>query len=248
MPETIARAPSVPITIYSPAVLLGVRAMTERDTSSASAVASSELDELKLLMKPHLQILRDRMAISVHDANASCRTLLCTYLKPGYIHIFAFTLQAVSLETQVTFIDTLPVMKIAEGIEDLHDRLRLAIALFSLQRHVIRYCTHWASLPWSPSTLADEHEAILQETGICTPSASRFATVPPSKPVDPAISHHSLDSGRDSRNTAMAGEERVEEIRDEIGVWLSMHEPYEPIVEAGSYDVCSHPHCETRPL
>ncbi|CAL1706406.1 unnamed protein product [Somion occarium] len=237
MPETIARAPSVPITIYSPAVLLGVRAMTERDTSSASAVASSELDELKLLMKPHLQILRDRMAISVHDANASCRTLLCTYLKPGYIHIFAFTLQAVSLETQVTFIDTLPVMKIAEGIEDLHDRLRLAIALFSLQRHVIRYCTHWASLPWSPSTLADEHEAILQETGICTPSASRFATVPPSKPVDPAISHHSLDSGRDSRNTAMAGEERVEEIRDEIGVWLSMHEPYEPIVEAGSYDV-----------
>ena len=50
----------------------------------------------------------------------------------------------------------------------MKDRLRTAMAL--LQNEVVKISEAWGSICWPVDMLADEHEAIIEVTGVCSPT------------------------------------------------------------------------------
>lgn len=178
----VDRSRSLPLTISSPAVFLGIR--STRLEESGCSVSRKELSELSRAMEPHLNLLRLRrhysdISISPHTPPLNKQpTLFCTYLKKGFVHILAFAFA--NSRTSVPdahLLDSLPLELHCEADKDLVDRMRVVIALFTLQRQVVRICDSWSSICWPPDILADEHEAIVEVTGVCSPTPS--ADVPP---------------------------------------------------------------------
>ncbi|CAL1706361.1 unnamed protein product [Somion occarium] len=175
--RTIERAPFLPLTASTPAILLGFRSSNLNE--DGSHVSEEELRKLTLVMAPHLQLLAMFLCFCAtrgrkFNGIPSWATLFCTYLKAGYVHILAFSPDDCSpgFRTITTHVDCLPIARQCRDNEDLQDRVRLAMALFTLQRHIIRVCTHWDDTMWARDGLTEEHEAIVQATGISTEDVS----------------------------------------------------------------------------
>lgn len=189
MPVTIERSHSLPLTISSPAVLLGARAMNL--DNDGQFVSEKEMASLTEAMRPHLNLfssLRHYKDVTIppYAPPIDTRpTLFCTYLKRGFLHILAFTLSAHGVSrVSGHLVDSLPLSLSYATQEDLSNRMRIAVALFTLQRQVVRICDGWNSICWPPSVQIDEHEAIVEVTGVTTPTPSADLPPPPSE-ADP---------------------------------------------------------------
>ncbi|KAF7796103.1 hypothetical protein EIP86_007274 [Pleurotus ostreatoroseus] len=131
------------------------------------------------MMRPHLQVfdsytqyktfVPDNVAIDPRPY------LFCTYIKPGFLHLLTFRLTDQS-DIKAYLIDSLPLALECRGVEDMKNRLRAAMALFTLQKEIVRLCEIWGMISWPAEVLADEHEAIMEVTGICSPTPSE--TIP----------------------------------------------------------------------
>ncbi|KAF7797225.1 hypothetical protein EIP86_008417 [Pleurotus ostreatoroseus] len=130
-------------------------------------------------MEPHIKLFHllrqyDGIIIPPHARIPDMHpTLFCTYLKPGYLHILAFQSRndnegAISAHV----LDSLPLSLVAETDTDLIDRMRVVHALYTLQRQVVRVCEAWNSVCWPQKVQIEEHEAIVDVTGIGTPTPS----------------------------------------------------------------------------
>ncbi|CAL1706369.1 unnamed protein product [Somion occarium] len=179
---TMERASRLPLTASSPGILVGLRSLNMNE--DGNTVSQNEIQRLEAVMRPHLQILTmflrycsRRDGTEVHLPPWAI--LFCTYLKAGYVHVFAFSPEDCSPQFSVitTLVDRLPIARQCRDNEQLEDRMRLAMALFTLQRHVVRVCTHWDDPTWAQDGLIEEHEAVVQVTGISTPSPS-YCDVP----------------------------------------------------------------------
>ncbi|PSS29555.1 hypothetical protein PHLCEN_2v2954 [Hermanssonia centrifuga] len=174
-PVTIHRARNLPLSICSPAVLLGVRTLDMN--SMGSSVSPQEINEITQFMKPHLQLMRlySTYYEKSHPSAQFAPTLLCSLLKAGYLHILSFASgPCESSAPNVQLIDSLPFALQCESEDNLLDRMRIAMALFTLQRHVAKICSEWDDSCWPLEMLADEHECIVDVTGATTPSPSAY--------------------------------------------------------------------------
>ncbi|PSR70906.1 hypothetical protein PHLCEN_2v13220 [Hermanssonia centrifuga] len=172
---TIHRTRDLPLSISSPAVLLGVRSLYM--DSVGSSVTSHEIDDITQLMKPHLQLMRlySTYYQKSHPSAQFAPTLLCLFLKAGYLHILSFasgTCESSALTGQL--IDSLPFALQCQSDDGLLDRMRIAMALFTLQRHIAKICSEWDESCWPRDMLADEHECIVDVTGVSTPSPTAY--------------------------------------------------------------------------
>ncbi|KAK7692924.1 hypothetical protein QCA50_004563 [Cerrena zonata] len=129
------------------------------------------------------------------------------YLKSGRLYILAshpndwmsnFTIST-------SLVDSLPIQRTAQTNDDLGDRLRLAIALFSLQHHVVHVSRQLTNI-WPDDLLVEEHEAIVQVTGICTPNLSE----------DGDSVEETTDKKRERIERVMNGGTLFSEIQDSI--------------------------------
>ena len=140
------------------------------------------------MMRPHLQVfdsytqyktfVPDNVAINPRPY------LFCTYIKSGFLHLFAFRLVE-QTDIKIYLIDSLPLALECRSTEDMKNRLRAATALFTLQKEIVKLCENWGTISWPDEILADEHEAIMEVTGICSPTPTE--TIPEyetgSKPI-----------------------------------------------------------------
>ncbi|THG92556.1 hypothetical protein EW026_g8381 [Hermanssonia centrifuga] len=140
-----------------------------------STVGSDELESLEHIMKPHLEVMAMDAQYSpplpkdTPDYLSGIPVLFCTYLKRGFLHIVAFHF---GMEASPYLVDSLPLTLACETQDDLMDRMRILVALFTLQRHVVRLCSGWDEISW-PQDLVDEaHQWIIEETGFATPNPS----------------------------------------------------------------------------
>ncbi|KAF7796408.1 hypothetical protein EIP86_007585 [Pleurotus ostreatoroseus] len=174
---TIHRCQSMPLTVSSPAVLLGVHSKcTDGD---GSCLTGDDLLSLSKAMEPHLRVFhlhRRHPGVIIPPDTATIpddSTLFCTYVKPGFVHILAFSLANEEDATVAChIIDSLPVVLSCENDEDLLDRMRIVLALFTLQRQIIKICEMWSMICWPADIMDDEHETIMEMTGISTPTWS----------------------------------------------------------------------------
>ncbi|PSS30958.1 hypothetical protein PHLCEN_2v2483 [Hermanssonia centrifuga] len=158
-------------------------------SSAGSTVGSDELESLAHIMRPHLQVMAMHtphpfplLPKDIPDYLSEVPILFCTYLKPGFLHIVAFKFNIGKLESTTTsselgsssayLLDSLPLGLACETQEDLMDRMRILVALFTLQRHVVRLCSGWNKRSWPQDLLDEEHQWIIDETGIVTPNPS----------------------------------------------------------------------------
>ncbi|KAJ3555415.1 hypothetical protein NM688_g2590 [Phlebia brevispora] len=174
---TIERARLLPLTISSPAMLLGVHS-THMDDDGQSVLAKETL-ELCQLMEPHLELFRfvrhcegvvvPPWAPPVDFASA----LFCTYVKKGFVHILEFS-SADTLSARVSHrhLASLPVSLLPETDQHFYDRMRIVFALFTLQRQVIKLCDSWNPIAWPLELQTEEHAAIVKVSGVSTPSPS----------------------------------------------------------------------------
>ncbi|KAF7797231.1 hypothetical protein EIP86_008423 [Pleurotus ostreatoroseus] len=184
MRATVERNHLLPLTITSPAVLLGVRAKYFHN--SGEYVSEDEMGTLINIMRPHLDLfsLLQRYNVIIPSyappINTS-PTLYCTYLKKGFLHVLAFS-RSGDNDTPISghLIDSLPLSLSYNTQEDIIERMRVALALFALQRQAVRICEGWNSICWPNEVLIEEHEIIVEVTGVTTPSPS--ADLPPPNP------------------------------------------------------------------
>ncbi|CAL1711496.1 unnamed protein product [Somion occarium] len=176
---TVKRAAQSPLTISSPAVVLGLR--TTNFDLDGSGISKEELDDLKVVMGPHLRMVD--FALTQDDARASepeawpaWATLFCIYLKAGFVHILAFSL-ASHERVEFCVVDSLPIIPVAKSIADLENRARLAVALFTLEKHVVRFSERWGKFVWSRHLLKEEHDAIIEVTGVFSGPPSKRNSV-----------------------------------------------------------------------
>ncbi|CAL1711510.1 unnamed protein product [Somion occarium] len=208
---TVKRAAQLPLTISSPAVVLGLR--TTNFDPDGFGISKDELDDLKTVMGPHLRMVG--FALTQEDVGASepaawptWATLFCTYLKAGFVHVMAFFLTSHG-RVDVCVVDSLPIIPIAHSVMDLENRARLSIALFTLQKHVVRFSEQWRKFTWPHQLLKEEHDAIVEVSGV----SSRG----PSKP-------HSVHGGDD--DASMTSEFEVndlvlEEVNEKLENWVA---------------------------
>ncbi|PSS37930.1 hypothetical protein PHLCEN_2v222 [Hermanssonia centrifuga] len=153
--------------------MLGVRSFDM--ASNGFVVTTEELNAVVELMEPHLRLMSmyqlqvSKSRNMPSSALGPTGTLFCTFLKAGYIHILAFPASEASYPQ---ILDSLPLTLECRSEGDLRDRMRIAIALFTLQRHVIRICSEWDDAYWSADMLLEEHDCIVDTTGLATPSPS----------------------------------------------------------------------------
>ncbi|CAL1706405.1 unnamed protein product [Somion occarium] len=139
----------LPLTLSSPAVIPGVRSRTF--DCDGSAITNRELDDLKILMAPHLRLVSMVFGGGGNDEDAilpTWATLFAIFLKARVVHMIAFTLLRAEggPVMNACVVDNLPIMIMMNDFKDLEDRLRLAVALFTLQRRVVRFSTHWGDV------------------------------------------------------------------------------------------------------
>ncbi len=147
--------------------------------SVGSSGTPHEIDDITRLMKPHLQLRRLYSTYygKSHPSAQFVPTLLCLFLKAGYLHILSFaslgTCESSSAPT-AQLVDSLPFALQCENEDSPLDRMRIAMALFTLQRHVAKICSEWDDKCWPREMFADEHECIVDVTGVATPSPSAY--------------------------------------------------------------------------
>lgn len=172
---TIERARHLPLTISSPAVLISCHSKDVEGDGDADRISQDEMSALTELMQPHLQLfdLYTRYPAFVPGAIAVDPRpyLFCTYIKPGFLHILAFRHGETNRAAVETYlVDSLPLALDCQTVEDMRGRLRAAMALFTLQNEIVKICEAWGAVSWPAEVLADEHEAIMEVTGICSPT------------------------------------------------------------------------------
>lgn len=229
VPVTIARARDLPLTASSPAVLLGVR--TTHMNEDGSVVTADEIIELAALMAPHLQIHTLGVAQRTPEhyvrnaEDAEPPTLFCTYLKKGFVHILAFTCGGKADDSSCAdpyILDSLPISLRPQGREELLARMRVAMALFTLRRYIVRcLCDSWRHVLWPINVLDDEHASIVEVTGVRTPTAyssSDFGWFVFEELGD-------SDSGAECNQETVEVDENLESWKEnlekEIGAWLA---------------------------
>ena len=175
-PASIRKANVLPITITTPGILLGLRA-TEV-TASQSGISNNELKEITAFSRPHLQALIMHLRYSMRGKEGPISippwlTVFTMYLKAGELHILASYPDdwLSGFHTSTVLVDTLPVQRLCDNADDISFRLRLGIAIFTLQQHVVRVSTHLHHT-WPEDLLIEEHALITCATGISTPTPS----------------------------------------------------------------------------
>ena len=176
-----------------PVLLIGARSQ-DVDSDGSIISKAEEVTLVSSIMHGHLSLFRSILAQvkdQVDEAgrqtlDSSRAFLLCTYLKPRYIHILAFYPAEEDGESPtMKVIDVLPLAMHCRAVEDLKSRMRLAICLFTLQRHVLRLLDPLSDLYWRPGsekqkvTTPDEGE-ILPEDGrgfVCHPNYAEWGGV-----------------------------------------------------------------------
>ena len=173
---SIKRANIVPITLSTPGILLGLRVADM--SNSQSGIGDDELREITALARPHLRALIMHLRYSSRGKEEPISippwlAVFTTYLKAGELHILASCpddwLSGFRIST--VLVDTLPVQRLCNSDDDISSRLRLGIAIFTLQRHVVRISTHLYHT-WPEDLLIEEHALIVRATGISTPTPS----------------------------------------------------------------------------
>lgn len=188
-PVTIDRTRHLPLTITSPAVLLGVRS-THLD-ADGQFISQDEMEALSQVMRPHLDLFcllqhNDDVIIPPYAPSVtSAPTLFCTYLKKGFLHVLAFALSDgdnddVQLDGHL--LDSLPISLQYDEDADFNDRMRIVLALFTLQRQVVKICEAWSTICWPHDILIEEHAAIVEVTGVISPTPT--ADLPPPEKGD----------------------------------------------------------------
>lgn len=138
-------------------------------------ILQDEMNALIEIMQPHLQLfdsytgyptfVPDTIVVDPHPY------LFCTYIKPGFLHILAFRHgETDHAPAEAYLVDSLPLALDCQSVEDMRGRLRAAMALFTLQNEVVKICEAWGAVSWPVEVLEDEHEAIMEVTGICSPT------------------------------------------------------------------------------
>ncbi|CAL1706353.1 unnamed protein product [Somion occarium] len=227
---TIKRASQLPLSLSSPAVVLGIRSTTF--DCNGSAITLHELDDLKVLMAPHLRVVSMAFGGDGNDEDTllpTWATLFAIFLKAKVVHIIAFTLLRAEGGPIIDacVVDSLPITMIMNNLKDLEDRLRLTMALFAIQTHVVRFSTHWADIVWSDTLLGEEREAILCVTGV--PSRPETSSCSDSESRDPRTIMEQLGQYRDdiedeaemdSNDTSIARGEVLMDVIDKVNQWL----------------------------
>lgn len=174
---TVNRAPRLPLTLTNPAMLLGFRSPNLDD--HVPVISDEEILGLTEAMEPHLRLFRlrreykDDIVIQEGPPASAEPTLFCTYLKNGFLHLLAFTYgHEQSSHISSRLLDSLPLNLRCETDEDLCDRMRIVIALFTLQTEIVKISEAWGCICWPLELLVDEHEAIVEVTGQRSPSPS----------------------------------------------------------------------------
>ena len=211
--------------ISSPAVLLGVcSACTDEH---GSHLTSDELSSLSKTMEPHLRVFhlhRHHPGVVIPpDASTVPEnpTLFCTYVKPGFVHILAFSLpDDETAAVACHIVDSLPVSLSCESDDDLLNRMRIVTALFTLQRQVIKICEAWSVICWPADIMDDEHEAIMEMTGICTPTWS--VDLPPRNSEEWDME---WNFGTDIEEEPADSNRRVKASCQRVKQWLAKLEP-----------------------
>lgn len=194
---------------------------------NSGSISSDELLSLSKVMQPHLNLFRLVRqypdAIVPPDASLpytdSDPTLFCTYVKPGFVHILAFSLDE-NAEVTSYLIDSLPVALCCETEDDLLDRMRIVLALFTLRRQVVKISDHWSPICWPMNVLADEHKAIVEVTKIHSPTASVDGP-PPSDAWSFDNVFFDIDTGDESQYL----EEEIRASCVRVKRWLAKVEP-----------------------
>ncbi len=177
----IARFQKIPLTVSSPGVLVGVRPLDM--SGDGSTIGSDELESLTHIMRPHLQVMAMHaqhplpLLKDALDYVLEVPILFCTYLKRGFLHIIAFHFETKSTVTDpgsssAYLVDSLPLTLACDTQGDLMDRMRILVALFTLQRHIVRLCSGSSERSWPQDLLDEEQQWIIEETGVPTPSPS----------------------------------------------------------------------------
>ncbi|KAF7797232.1 hypothetical protein EIP86_008424 [Pleurotus ostreatoroseus] len=217
MRTTLERSHLLPLTITSPAVLLGVRATHFHD--DGKNVSQDEMNALTEIMRPHLNLfpLLQRYNVIIPPYAPSINTsptLYCTYLKKGFLHILAFA-RSDHDDSRISgyLIDSLPLSLSYNTQEDFIERMRVVLALFALQRQAVWICEGWNSICWPNKVLIEEHEIIVEVTGVATPSPS--ADLPPPDPKTDL----EFDFGVEDNPSYMKGE--IAKSKKYVSEWLS---------------------------
>ncbi|KAF7796418.1 hypothetical protein EIP86_007595 [Pleurotus ostreatoroseus] len=198
-----------------------------------SFLSADEQSSLSKAMKLHLDVyhLHRRYSDAIVPPGAPSAfkipILCCVYVKRGFVHILVFWLpEEENAEVSCYVVDSLPVGLNCETDDDLLDRLRIVIALFTLQRQVIKICEAWSAICWPTDVLADEHEAIVEETGICTPTPS--GDLPPS---DSPLWDYAFDIDIGSEDDPDYIRQCIRASRVRVKRWLAKVEPPEKLNE-----------------
>lgn len=173
-------ANEVPLGLSNPAVLIGARALDL--AADGSNISPTEHMALARHMDPHLEVLKNYLEYHEYYAEETDRAqsvddswamLFCTYLKAGYIHVFAFSPWDDEGIKRGRLVDSLPIVTRCETRAQLLDRLRLAMCMFSLQRHLVRFCEHWDIALWPDELLWGEEAACdFPQDRACTPDTT----------------------------------------------------------------------------
>lgn len=140
-----------------------------------SVVTICEQDELSDLMTPYVHTMTEYLGHLRRRAGRRFRTptwaiLFCTYLKAGYLHILAFPPAQPSVTA--VLVDSIPISARNSSEEECRSRLRLATALFTLQRYVIRFAEHWDENVWPRTVFDQEYTKLVELLGYSESSSS----------------------------------------------------------------------------
>lgn len=166
--------------------MLGVR--STRLDEDGQYISQDEMDALSQAMRPHLNLFRllehneDVIIPPYAPSVTSTPTLFCTYLKKGFLHILAFALSSGDdddVQVGGHLLDSLTISLQYEADADFSERMRIVLALFTLQRQVVKICEDWSTIHWPHDILIEEHAAIVEVTGVVSPTPT--ADLPPPK-------------------------------------------------------------------
>lgn len=146
-------------------------------------LTSREVGDLRKLMRPHLDLLskhldllRSNKLLEDPILLPQWAVLFCTHMKAGYLHILAFTpaQDPNGDPPEPILLDSLPVAMQADNSNAICGRLRVALALFTLQRHVVQFAGQWDDSVWPLNIIEDEYAWVVEETGVATPTPTAY--------------------------------------------------------------------------
>lgn len=148
-------------------------------SNHGSILTSRERRALSEMMAPHVARVTKHLGYLPRSDDSDSfanpwSIVFCTYLKAGYLHIIAFPPTSDVLippqPPQLVLVDSIPLVMRSRTIDDHLNRVRLAMALFTLQRHVVRFSDTWDDAIWPSEVVYEEYEEVIKPLGLCTPS------------------------------------------------------------------------------